>query len=67
MIDNPWAGKTPEEIAHPNENEYIISFTMRGEVSIWAKNAEEAREKFGELGSYELSEDVGDVEIDSID
>ena len=67
MIDNPWAGKTPEEIAHPNESEFIVSFTMRGEVSIWAKNAEEAREKFEEFGMYDLIEDVYDVELNSID
>ena len=61
-IQAAWVGKTPEEYA--KEKEFYIKFLMRGEITISAKDKEQAIEKAKEIPNFELLEYIDDVEFE---
>lgn len=67
MLEASWVGKTPEEYHEmtTGEKEHIVYFSMKGSISISAKNKEEAEEKFlSEFSNLELLDYVDETEVD---
>ena len=64
MLEAPYVGKTPEECNH--EKEYIVYFTLRGSVTIYAQDKEDAKEQFKWLDKFDLLDNVEEREIDEI-
>lgn len=65
-IQAPWVGKTPEEWHEKTtgEKEYSFTFTLKGSISVYAKDLENAFEKAGEMSSLDLLDYVDDVEFE---
>ena len=64
MLEAPYVGKTPEECNH--EKEYTVYFTLRGSVTIYAQDKEDAKEQFKWLDKFDLLDNVEEREIDEI-
>lgn len=65
-IQAPWVGKTPEEWHEmiTGEKEFTVKFTMSGEITLFAKDIEEAIDKAKELTNIDLLDYVDDVEFE---
>lgn len=65
-IQVPWVGKTPEEWHEmtTGEKEFTVKFTMSGEITLFAKDREDAIDKAKELSNIDLLDYVDDVEFE---
>lgn len=61
-IQADWVGKTPEE--YRGEKEYTFTFTLKGSISVCAKNLTRAFEKAEELSNIDLLSYVDEKEIE---
>lgn len=65
-IQADWVGKTPEEWHETitGEKEFTVKFTMSGEITVFAKDKEDAIDKAKELSNIDLLDYVDDVEFE---
>ena len=65
-IQADWVGKTPEEWHEmtTGEKEFTVKFTMSGEITVFAKDGEDAIEKAKEFSNIDLLDYVDDVEFE---
>ena len=60
-IQADWVEKTPEEYA--GEKEFTVKFTMSGEITLFAKDREDAIDKAKELSNIDLLDCVDDIDL----
>ena len=65
-IQADWVDKTPEEWHEmtTGEKEYTVKITMTGEITLFAKDYNEAKEKVSEMCQIDLIEYIEDVDVD---
>lgn len=65
-IQADWVGKTPEEWHEmtTGEKEYTVKITMSGEITLFAKDREDAINEAKELSNIDLLDYVDDVEFE---
>ena len=66
MLEAPWVGRTPEE--YRGEKEFDVNFSMKGTITIEARNREEAEEIFlANYSAIDLVDCVDEIEVEGID
>ena len=65
-IEAPYVGKTPEEYHEmiTGEKEFTVKFTISGEITVFAKDREDAIEKAKDISTIDLFDYVDDVEFE---
>ena len=65
-IEAQYVGKTPEEYHEmiTGEKEFTVKFTISGEITVFAKDREDAIEKAKDISTIDLFDYVDDVEFE---
>ena len=70
MLEADYVGKTPEEYRQmiTGEKEYTVYFSMKGSITIEARNREEAEEIFlANYSNIDLIDYIDETEVDEVD
>lgn len=66
-IEAPWVGKTPEEWHEmtTGEKEYTLTISMRGTISLFATDLEDAKEKVTDMTKTDLIDYIEEIEVEN--